>query len=66
MIQEVGRFKTDLPENMSHLARQIQRFSARFFEVNPETVEGHNRIAGEATITFGGGDLASLTNSIFT
>jgi hypothetical protein len=64
-MREIGRFEADLPENMWHLAQQIKCFSVRFLQVNPQTVQRHHRILGEAATPFGGGDFASPTNSIF-
>ncbi len=64
MIREIGRFEADLSENMWHLAQKIQRFSVGFLQVNPQRVQLHNRIVGEATISFGGGDFVSATDGI--
>ena len=65
MIGEIGRFEADLPEYLWHLAQQIKCFSVGFFQVNPQTVQRHHRILGEAATPFGGGDFASIINSIF-
>jgi len=65
VIGEIGRIEADLPENMWHLAQQIQRFSVGFLQVNPKTMERHDGVVGEAATPFGGGDFASATNSIF-
>ena len=65
ILAEIGLNAADLPEYLWHLAQQIKCFSVGFFQVNPETVQRHHRILGEAATPFGGGDFASLTNSIF-
>jgi hypothetical protein len=65
MMREISRFKADLPENMWHLAQQIQRLSVGLLQVNPETMERYDGVIGEAAIPFGGGDFASATDSIF-
>jgi hypothetical protein len=52
-MREIGRFEADLPENMWHLAQQIQRLSVGFLQVNPQTVQRHRRILGEAATPSG-------------
>ena len=65
MMREIGRFKTDLPENMWHLAQQIQCFSVGFLQVNPQTMQRYDGVVGEAVTPFGGGDFTSATDNIF-
>jgi hypothetical protein len=65
VIREIGRFEADLPENMWHLAQQIQRLSIGFLHVNPKTLERYNGVVGEAATPFGGGDFVSAINSVF-
>jgi hypothetical protein len=65
VIREIGRFEADLPENMWHLTQEIQRLSVGLLQVNSKTVERYDGIIGEAATPFGGGDFASLTDSIF-
>jgi len=65
VIGEIGRVEADLPEYLWHFAQQIKCFAVGFFQVNPQTVQRHHRILGEAATPFGGGDFASLRNSIF-
>ena len=64
-MRETGRFEADLPENMWHLTQEIQRLSVGLLQVNSKTVERYDGIIGEAATPFGGGDFASLTDSIF-
>ena len=64
MIREIGRIKADLPENLWHLAQQIKRLSVGFLEVDPQTVQRDDCIAGEAAATLRGGGFASVTNSV--
>jgi hypothetical protein len=65
VIREIGRVKSNLPEDLWHLAQQIESVTVRFRQVNPQTVQRHDSVVGEAATPFGGGDFASATNSVF-
>jgi len=48
VIREISCVEADFAENMWHLAQQIQRFPVGLLQVNPQTVQRHHRILGEA------------------
>ena len=64
-MREIARIKADLGHNLWHPTQQIKRLAVGFLLLNPETVERHDGVVGEAPTPFGGGGFASATNSIF-
>jgi len=65
VVGEIGLAEADLGQYLWHLAQQIECFPVRVLQLNPQTMQRHNRVVGEAATPFGGGDFASPTNSIF-
>ena len=47
VVGEIGRVETDLPEDLWHLAQQVECFSVRLSEVDPEAVQRHDGVVGE-------------------
>jgi hypothetical protein len=65
MIREFIRLKTDLGEDLWHLAQEIECVSVGLLQINPETVQGHDGIVSESAATFRGGGFVAATDSIF-
>ena len=55
---EIGLSTADLPGYLWHLFEQVDCHAVRRIKVNPETMEGNERVVGESAAPDGGGGFA--------
>ena len=62
---EIGRSEADLPDYLRHLLQQVDGHPIGRVEVNPETVEGNERIVGESAASSRSGGFVSIARDSF-
>src|SRR6056297_1126292 len=60
---EIGRFEADLPDYLWHLHQQVDSHPVGRIEVNPEIMEGNERVVGESAASFRSGGFVSIASN---
>jgi len=59
---EIGRLEADLPY-LRHLRQQVDGHPVGRVKVNPETMEGNDRVVGESAASFRSGGFVSIASN---
>jgi hypothetical protein len=62
-MRKIGRVKADLPDYLWHLLQKVDGHPVGCVEVNPETMEGNERIVGESAASFRSGGFVSIASN---